>query len=115
MFSSTLVLPSIVSHCGLLFKLKSISVGDSVLSICTEFLSNHRQRVVVDGATCKWIPIVSYMPQGSVLGPLLFNLYTSEMFAQTVYAYADDSTLAAVVRNPADRPAVAASLTRDLA
>ena len=39
-----------VSHSGLLFKLKSIGVGGSVLSICREFLSNHRQRFVVDGA-----------------------------------------------------------------
>ena len=37
-------------------------------------------RVVVDGATSQWIPIVSAVPQGSVLGPLLFILYTSEMF-----------------------------------
>ena len=40
-----------VSRSGLLFKLKSIGVGGSVLSIWREFLSNRRQRVVVDGAT----------------------------------------------------------------
>ena len=40
-----------VRHSGLLFKLKSIGVGGSVLSICGKFLSNRRQRVVVDGAT----------------------------------------------------------------
>ena len=69
-----------MSHSGLLFKLKSIGVGGSVLSICREFLSGRRQRVVVDGATSEFIPIVSGMPQGSVLGPLLFIPYTSEMF-----------------------------------
>ena len=40
-----------VSHSGLLFKFKSIGVGGSVLSISREFLSNHRQQVVVDGAS----------------------------------------------------------------
>ena len=68
---------------------------------------------MVDGATCEWIPIASGVPQGSVLGPLLFILYTSEMFELVeyrLYAYADDSTLLAVVRKPADRPAIAASL-----
>ena len=69
-----------VSHSSLLFKLKSIGVGDSVLSICTEFLSDHRQRVMVAGAANEWIPIVSGVPQESVVGPLLFMLYTSEMY-----------------------------------
>ena len=72
---------------------------------------------MVDGATSEWIPIVSAVPQGSVLGPLLFILYTSEMFElveNRLYAYADDSTLLTVVRKPAERPAVAAS-HRDVA
>ena len=56
-----------VSHSGLLFKLKYIGVCDSVLAICTEFLSDRRQKVVVDGATNEWIPIVSCAPHGSVL------------------------------------------------
>ena len=69
-----------VSHSGLLFKLKSIGVGGSVLFICIKFLSNRRQTVVVDGATSEWIPIISGVPPGSVLGPLLFIHYISEMF-----------------------------------
>ena len=47
------------------------------------------------------------------MGPLLFIIYTSEMFelvANRLYANTDDSTLLAVVRKPADRPAVATSL-----
>ena len=73
--------------------------------------------MVVDGATSDWITIISGVPQGSVLGPLLFILYTSETFELVeirLYAYADDSTLQAVVRKPADRPAAAASLNSDL-
>ena len=77
-----------------------------------------RQKVVVDGATSDLISIVSGVSQESVLGPLLFILYTNEkieLMQNKPYAYADDSTLLAVVRKPADRPAVAASLNIDLA
>ena len=53
-----------------------------------------------------------------MLCALLFIIYAREMFElveNRPYAYADDSTLLAVVRKPADRPAVAASLNRDVA
>ena len=71
---------------------------------------------MVDGALSQWIPIISGVPQGRALSPLLFILYTSEMFElveNRLFAYADDSTLLSVVRKPAGRPAVAASLNRD--
>ena len=57
------------------------------------------------------------MPQESVLGPLLFLLYTSELFSileNKLIGYADDSTLMAVVPSPGIRVAVAESLIRDL-
>ena len=56
--------------------------------------------------------------KGSVLGPLRFILYASEMFElveNRLYVYADDSTLLAVVRKPAGRPAFVASINRDFA
>ena len=89
-----------LSHSGLIFKLKSIGVCGSVLSICTKFISDCRQRVVVDGAASEWISIISGVPQGSVLGPLLFVIYTCEIFElveNRLFAYADDSTLLVVV------------------
>ena len=51
-----------VIHNGLLNKLKSIGVGGSVMPICTEFPSDSRQSVVVDGAASEWNPIISGVP-----------------------------------------------------
>ena len=85
-----------------------------MLSICTEFLSDRMQRVVVDGAESEWIPIISGVPQRSVLGPLLFIQNTSEMFElvqSRLFVYADDSTLLAVFRMPSDRPQLLSTIT----
>ena len=72
---------------------------------------------MVDGCRTKLVNLVSGVQQGSVLGPLLFLLYTSEHFSileNNLIGYADDSTLMAVVSSPAVRVAVAKSLILDL-
>ena len=70
-----------VNHQGILFKLSSVGVGGSVLSVLTQFLSNQSQYVVVDGCRSKLVNVVSGVPQGGVLGPQLFLLYTAELFS----------------------------------
>ena len=69
-----------VNQLGILYKLCSVGIGGSVLSILTEFLSHRSQQVMVDDCRSKLVYVVSGVPQGSVLGPLLFLLYTLERF-----------------------------------
>ena len=57
-----------VNQKGILYRLCSVGIGGSVLSILTQFLSNQSQHVVVDGCRSKLVDIVSGVPEGSVLG-----------------------------------------------
>ena len=80
-----------------------MGVGGSVLSILTQFLLNRSQHVMVGGCRSKLVNAVSRVPQGSILSPLLFLLYTSELFSILeikLIGYAYDSTLMAVVPSP---------------
>ena len=67
---------------------------------------------MVDGCRSKLVKVVSGLPQGSVLGPLLFGVFF--ILENKLIGYADDSTLMAVVPSPGVRVAVAESLIRDL-
>ena len=70
-----------VNHLGILYKLCSVGIRGFVLSILTQFLANRSQQVMVDSCRSKLDNVVSGVPQGSVLCPLLFLLYTSEHFS----------------------------------
>ena len=106
-----------VNHQGILYRLSSVGIGGSVSSVLTQFLSNRSQFVLVDGCLSKLVNVVSGVPQGSVLGPLLFLLFTSELFSileNKLIGYADDSTLMPVVPSTGARFTVAESMNRDL-
>ena len=106
-----------VNHKALVFKLQNLGIGGYILGLLKDFLMDRQQRVVVDGVFSEPRPVVSGVPQGSVLGPLLFLVYTSDLvegLENKVVQYADDTTLVGVVRSPAMRNQVSMSLNRDL-
>ena len=57
---------------GLLYKLESLGVRDPLLKWIKSYLTGRKQRVIIDGQSSDWREIEAGVPQGSVLGPLLF-------------------------------------------
>ena len=101
-----------------MFKLREAEVGGLILKVFRNFLSSRTQRVKVDGVCSSSIDVVSGVPQGSVLGPLLFLLHIADLrrlFQNELVGYADDSTMLCRIPHPRDRSSVAASLNDDLA
>ena len=77
-----------------------MGIGGSLLSMLTQFLSNRSLHVMADGCLSKLLNVVSGVPQGSVLGPLLFlctSLCFFSILENKLIGYADDSTLLSVV------------------
>ena len=69
-----------VNHQGILYKLCSLGIGGSVLCILAQSLSNLSQHNMVDGCRSKLVKVISGVLPGSVLGQLLFLLYTLDFF-----------------------------------
>jgi len=96
-----------VDHVILLQKVKRLGITGKIYQWIKSFLSNRKQHVVVDGVISSSSEVVSGVPQGTVLGPLLFLIFIDDMSDVVLHSkvklFADDSKLCKKVSSPRDQ------------
>ena len=91
-----------VWHEGLLYKLKSMGISGEFYDLLENYLSGRLQRVILNGQTSSWRPILAGVPQGSILGPLLFLIYINDLpnkLKSNAKLFADDTSLFTIVKD----------------
>jgi hypothetical protein len=85
-----------VWHDGLLYKLKKVGISGDLLHWFNDYLKNRKQKVVLNGQASTYSDIRAGVPQGSVLGPLLFLIYINDIVDNVngnIKLFADDTVL----------------------
>ena len=102
-----------IPHERLLLKLEKNGIDGELLSWVKDFLNGRRQRVILNGECSDWKNVTSGVPQGSVLGPVLFIIYVNDMpdsLQNFCKIFADDTKIYTAVSKKSDQE----SLQQDL-
>lgn len=104
-----------VPHGRLLIKLSRLNIHPCVLSWIRGFLTNREQFVYANSHSSSLTPVLSGVPQGTVLGPLLFLIYINDLpcnISSHIRLFADDCVVYRAVTNPSDHLALQNDLSR---
>ncbi len=94
-----------VPHRCLLEKVKGYGILGNILCWLKAFLVGRSQRVVVNGSASSWKPVTSGIPQGSVMGPILFVIFINDLpetVKSQIYLFADDTKIYSGISNLED-------------
>ena len=86
-----------INHDLLLAKIKAYGFSKDALSLVCSYLKNHKRKVVINNSASTTQTVITGVPQGSIDGPLLFNLFINDLILFIEYTvlgnYADDNNL----------------------
>jgi hypothetical protein len=102
-----------VAHGRLLFKLGQYGIDGKTRQWIHSFLTGRSQCVVVDGEASPWVPVTSGVPQGSVLGPILFLIYINDIssnISSNIRLFADDTIIYRTINDETDSKALQTDL-----